>query len=526
MIYLLRDYQRQAVDATFDFLINKDGNPLVEMCTATGKSVVIAETCRRAIEMSPYDKILVVTHNRDLVKQNCEKLHSIAPELSIGVYSAGLSKKQIGRQVTFCSIQSVWSKAFKFPSISLLLIDEAHSIPLKDMGTWRKFIADLKIANPFLRAIGYTATAYRLGQGVLTEGEFKLFDETCYEYGILKAIEDGYVCPPRNIRTGTHYDTSKVHKRGGEFIEKELQAAVNTDYLNRKCVDEIILQGKDRKAWLVFCSGVDHARAVRDIMREYGITCETVTGDTPAAQRDAYIQGLRDGTIRCLTNNNCLTTGTDVPAIDLIACMRPTGSAGLWTQMLGRGFRLHPSKTDFLVLDFTQNTPTHGPLDKIRPKGRLSDGTGEAPHKMCVNCMSVVAASLRECPDCGYIFPIDETPKIQANAVGGALLSNQLDIRTLTIRQVYYSRHKKLGKPDSLKCSYVVNEQISPITEWVFPEIEKRNRFDMWWIKRSNQLPPKDVSGALELQGTLKIPTTITVRKNGKWEEVIGYGFA
>lgn len=525
-MYSLRKYQEEAVNATFDYLINKDGNPLVEMCGATGKSVVIAATCRRAIEMAPRDNILVVTHNRDLVKQNCQKLHAIAPELSIGVYSAGLSKKQTNKQITFCSIQSIWRHAFKFPSISLLLVDEAHTIPLKDMGTWRKFIADLKTANPFLRVIGYTATAYRLGQGVLTEGDNKLFDETCYEYGILRAIEEGYICPPKNVRTELHYDTSNLKKRGGEFVEKELQAAVNIDHLNRKCIDEVMKWGAERKTWLGFCSGKDHTIAVRDILREKGKICEAILGDTPKDQRDAFIEGARNGEIDCLVNNNCLTTGTDIPNIGLIFCMRPTGSAGLWSQILMRGFRLHESKKDFIVCDFTQNTPTHGLLDKIRPKGRVSDGTGEAPHKLCGSCMSVVAASARECPDCGYIFEIDSSPKITGKAVGGALLSTDLDIRTLSVKSVHYARHKKLGKPDSLKITYLVNEEIKTFPEWIFPESQNRSRFESWWRKRSKQLPPIDVAGCLELQKTLMPPATITVRFQGKYPEILAHTFA
>ena len=525
MTYTLRPYQEAATQATLDYLMTKSGNPVISAAPGSGKSILIAELCRRAIEIHPATNIIIAVSAKELVRQNHEKLKSIWPEGDIGIYSAGLNKKQI-RKVTFVSIQSVFRKAFKFPSTAILICDECHHINKRQVGIWHKFIEDLRIANPDIRVVGYSGTPFRLTQGLITEGEGTLFDEVVYDIDIISLIDAGWLSPLFSHRTETKLDVSKVGKRNGDYIESQLQAAVNIESITQNCVTEIVTQGQDRKCWLAFCSGIDHAFAVRDSIRARGYSCETVTGETPRVERDRIIEDYKNGLIRCVTNNAVMITGVDIPQIDLIAFLRPTQSPIIWTQGLGRGLRLADGKKDCKVLDFAGNGLYFGPLDKIKVKAKESSGEGESPKRMCPDCMSVCHAASKECATCGYHFPIDDSPKISDKAIGGALLSNQLDIRTLTVRQVSYSRHKKMGKPDSLKCTYIVNEQISPIVGWVFPELPScRIRFDAWWTKRSNQVPPLDVTEALSLSQTLKPPASITVRKNGKWEEIIGYGW-
>ena len=525
MTYTLRPYQQEATQATLDYLMNKSGNPVISAAPGSGKSILIAELCRRAIDIYPLTNIIIAVGAKELVQQNHDKLMAIWPEGDIGIYSAGIGKKQI-RQVTFAGIQSVYKKAFKFPSISILIVDECHSISKKEVGIWHKFIKDLKTANPDLRVVGYSGTPFRLTEGMITEGDGTLFDEVAYDIDLISLIDAGFLSPLYSHRTDTKFDISKVGTRGGDYIESQLQSAVNIDHITKKCVDEIIQQGEDRNCWLVFCSGIDHALAVRDEIRSRGITCETVTGSTPKAERDRIIADYRDGKIRCLTNNAVMVTGVDIPRIDLISFMRPTKSPIIWVQGLCRGVRLFDGKKDCKVLDFAGNGLYFGPLDKITVKSSVSDGTGEAPHKMCPACMTVNAASARVCLDCGHEFVFDETPKITAHAVGGALLSNQIDIRKLTVKNATYHRHIKEGKQDSLKIAYYVEEQIKPLYEWQFPENPKcKSRFAKWWTRRSMQSVPDTIDGCLELQKTLTNPRFIMVRRNGRFDEILSAEF-
>jgi DNA repair protein RadD len=187
-------------------------------------------------------------------------------------------------------------------------------------------------------------------------------------------------------------------------------------------VAEIIAHGRDRKSWLAFCSGVDHARHVAEEFGRQGISCRTIFGDTPKDERDAIIAAFKRGEIRALASMGVLTTGFNAPAVDLIALLRPTKSAGSMCRWSGRGTRLAPGKENCLVLDFAGNVRRHGPIDLVRPKRPGDGGGGEAPTKVCPECDSIIALSATECPDCGYVFPAREV-KIAPTAATLPVLS-------------------------------------------------------------------------------------------------------
>jgi DNA repair protein RadD len=119
-----------------------------------------------------------------------------------------------------------------------------------------------------------------------------------------------------------------------------------------------------------------------------------------------------------------LTTGYDEPAIDAIALLRPTKSAGLYVQMVGRGFRLHPSKQNTLVLDFAGNVEYFGPVDTIEVKEK-TPGDGKAPTKKCPNCLEILFAGVRICNVCQFEFPEPEKPPIVPEATSRPILSTE-----------------------------------------------------------------------------------------------------
>src|SRR5262249_45525244 len=189
-----------------------------------------------------------------------------------------------------------------------------------------------------------------------------------------------------------------------EFIAGQLQAAVDRESITDTAVDEILAYGEGRRSWLVFCSGVEHATHVAAALRGRGVSCATIFGDTPPAERDRTIAAFKRGEIRALASMGVLTTGFNAPSVDLIAMLRPTKSVGLYVQMVGRGTRLAPGKQNCLVLDFAGNVARHGPVDAVKP-ARSAEGDGPPPSKVCPDCDSIVAAAARQCPDCGHQFP-------------------------------------------------------------------------------------------------------------------------
>ncbi len=522
----LRQYQKDAINALYDYFSANDGNPLVVMPTGTGKSVVIANFLREAIEGWSDTRVLVLTHVKELIQQNFSALIRMWPTAPAGIYSAGLNKRDIHAQILFAGIQSIHKRAYNVQRCDLVLIDEAHLLGRADTGMYRAFLKDLRQINPTLKIIGFTATPYRMDSGLLHEGDGRLFTHIAYDVPILRMIEKGYLAPVVAKATATKLDVSGVGTRGGEFIPGQLESAVDTDPLNAAAVQEIVAKGHDRGSWLIFCSGTSHATHIRDVIRSHGITCESVLGDTPSVQRDRYLVGFKNGTIRALTNANVLTTGFDAPGTDLIALLRPTKSVGLYVQMLGRGTRLANGKDDCLVLDFAGNTARHGPLDLIDGRRKEGSGEGDAPTKTCPECESIVPAGKRECPDCGFVFPAPEL-KIDQQAAERPLLSTQITPEWVNVSRVSYARHEKPGRPPTMRVDYWCG--LAMHSEWVSFESAgyPREKACSWWLRRAPNRPvPVTVSEALAIAPELPMPHGIQVKQVGRYTEIVSARFA
>ena len=378
----LRDYQTAAITGLYDYFAESTGNPLVVMPTGTGKSVVIAGFVREAVAAYPETRILMLTHVKELIAQNFQALIRMWPEAPGGIYSAGLSRRDIHAQILFAGIQSIHKHASRVQRCDLVIIDEAHLLGRADSGMYRTFLAELnRINSGMLKVVGFTATPYRLDSGMLHEGKDRLFTDIAYQVPVLQMIEQGYLCPVVPKQTTTQLDVSSVGTRGGEFIAGQLEAAVDRDEVTAAAVAEVVQHGAERGSWLIFCSGVAHARHVRDAIREHGISCETVTGDTPGPERDGILAAFKAGRLRCVTNANVLTTGFDAPGTDLIALLRPTKSVGLYVQMVGRGTRLAEGKDD-CIAEGQRVLTDRGlvPIERVTTAMKVWDGASFVYH--------------------------------------------------------------------------------------------------------------------------------------------------
>jgi DNA repair protein RadD len=405
----------------------------------------------------------MLTHVKELIEQNAEKMRMHWPNAPMGIYSASIGKKQLGEPITFAGIQSVRSKARMLGHIDLVIIDECHLVNHRDEGGYRHLLSELTAINPALRVVGLTATPYRLGHGLITDKP-ALFDALIEPVSIEELVYKGYLAPLRSKVTKAKLDTSGVRKRGGEFIESELQAAVDTDDNNQRVVREVIELAGDRKAWLFFCTGVKHAEHVAEVLRQHGIAAECVTGATPKKEREQILADFKAGRLRALTNANVLTTGCDYPDIDLIAMLRPTMSPSLYVQMAGRGMRVKSHTDHCLVLDFAGVVATHGPITAVRPPNKAGDGNGEAPVKVCDNCGELCAIAVSICPACGHPFPGPERKKLELrdDDIMG------LEGMTLDVTGWIWRKHvsRSSGK-EMLACTYYGALSDRPVTEYL-----------------------------------------------------------
>ncbi|MFO0492448.1 MAG: helicase-related protein, partial [bacterium] len=358
-----------------------------------------------------------------------DTLRTVAPSLPGGVYSAGLGRRDMDYAVTVAGIQSVFRRGCDFPPIDLVIIDEAHMVPADDDGMYRQFIADAKVGNPNVRVIGLTATPYRLKSGAIcAPPPHNILNHVCYEVGVRELIVQGFLSPLKTKAGLQKISTDDLHVRAGEFVASEVEDLMDKEGLVEGACAEIAEHTKDRSATLIFSSGIRHGQHIVDVLKsKHGIECGFVTGDTPDGVRAAILGRFRsggEGGLKYLCNVNVLTTGFDAPHIDCVALVRPTMSPGLYYQMVGRGFRLHPGKTDCLVLDFGGNVLRHGPVDAIRI-ATDDRGDGEAPAKECPNCQALIAAGYQTCPQCGHKFPEPNRQQHEAKASTEGILSGQ-----------------------------------------------------------------------------------------------------
>ena len=408
----LRPYQKKSIEQINNYFSSEgSGHLCVVMPTGSGKSHVIAEYCKDVIDRAPSAKILMLTHVKELIEQNVKKIREAMPGFPISIYSTGLGSRDIS-QITFAGIQSIRHSASDLGEVSLVIVDECHLISHHRHGMYRSLIDELTKMNGNLRVLGFTATPYRLNHGLISHGS-AIFNHIIEPVDIHSLIADGYLAPLKSKHTEIHYDLSAVKKRGGEFIESQLQKAVNKTNKNFKVVKEVIARAEERKSWLFFCTGVDHAKNVSDILNKYGIKSECVTGKTPQNKRDQYLNDFKSGKIRAITNANVLTTGFDYPDIDLLVMMRPTLSPSLYVQMVGRGMRKKSHTDHCLVLDFAGVVETHGPITSVKIPKTKSSKNFEAPVKICENCHEIVALSCRKCPECDNEFPPPKPKRLE-----------------------------------------------------------------------------------------------------------------
>lgn len=520
----LRDYQNEAVPAIFEWFSENEGSPLVVVPTGGGKSLILAEFIKRAHEYYPGTRFIVLSHVSELLIQDAQAIVGQWPDCYLTFCSDKIGTKDVSGQVVVAGIQSIYRRAYDLPVPipELVIIDEAHLLSDKDSGMYRRFLADLAIVNPSIKCIGFTATPFRKGTGYLHKGPKAMFSGIAYEIGILDLINQGYLVPVITPTMHTRMDVSDVAIQGGDYVQTQLEKAVDTDPLTKACVDEIIENSSGRNKWLIFTAGISHCEHVRDEIRKRGIACEMVTGKTPTGERNNIVLWHKEKTseVRCLVNVSVLTTGYDCPAIDLIVFMRPTRSPVLYIQMMGRAMRPFPGKPDALCLDFGSVVDTLGPIDRVHIATKR--GKGEAPHKFCPQCGEENHAAARICIKCEFSFPEPEL-NLDKKASNAAVLSTQLKTETYPVTHVSYYRHQKEGKPDSLRVEYMSGLTQSFRSWWCFQHSGAAREMACYnWRENAGTKAPNTITEALERIKELKTPSSIHVKKVGRNYEVLG----
>ena len=557
-----RDYQIAAADALWRHVHSRPkDNPIIVIPTGAGKSLLLAMFIWQMVSTYPRVRIIVATHVKELVENNYNTLLKVFPMAPAGVFSAGLKRRDVHAQVTFVGIASVAKRPQSFGHIDFMLVDEAHLISDKDNSAYGNFIAGLRLVNPNLVVVGFTATAFRSGLGSLTDG--KIFDTVAFDMSDGEAfvwlVNNGYLIRPVPRFPGFALNADNVKIVGGEFDAQDAADQLLSQGIIERAVDKTIAvaNAEGRRAWLVFNQSIEHAELVADMLTTKGYPTEAV--HSKRSDGDDVLERFKRGELRAVCNMGRLTTGYDYAGIDLICMLRLTRSPGLHVQMIGRGTRpdfaagfdirtvdgrlaaIQAShKQSTTVLDFTGNTERLGPINYPNLPKKKGKGGGDAPTRLCPECDTYNHISKRNCEECGYEFPVKE--KILAKPSEAKLVESRgmakidlnlqpppKEIEIMDVSLISFSRNLgKKGKPDTLRVDYSSNtRRVSSFVSFdAVPKSFAYTHAVRWWLKHEPNKPaPTSVEEALEASKTMRRPKFIKITISDQPPDVVAYDF-
>ena len=542
-MFQLRSYQEETIQSFFNYYNEgNNGNIIAALPTGTGKSAVIAGFIYKVFQQWPGQRFIVLSHVEKILSQDYKAIKTVWPNAPVGLFSAALNSRDVANPIIIGSVASVVNNIAAFGYRDIVIIDEVHLVSPDEDTMYQKIIKGLTEINPSLKVIGTSATPYRLGQGLLTDGD--LFDDVVIDLTTVNCfnrfIAEGYLAPLIPKRTNVEIDTSGIKMMNGDFATKQLDDA--TERIIFEALKEAMLYGQDRHCWMIFCSGIKTSEHAAEILQSFGVAAAAIHSKLTKAECDKRFEAFEHGELKAICGNEKFTTGYDFPPIDFCAMLRSTMSPGKWVQMLGRLTRPYDFtneqqyikgfdyiKYNALVMDFAGNTKRLGPINDVVLPRKKGDKVGDAPIKICDNCGIYNHASARFCggkpyltnEGCGAEF-VFKTKITKTAGTDELLRGDSADIQTFDVSRVIYHRHTKIGSPPSIKVSYYCGLQ--RYTEYLCPEHKGfvRTKFKSWWQQRHSSEPPATVDEALIYTSQLRCPTKLRVRVDLKYPEIQG----
>jgi superfamily II DNA or RNA helicase len=387
----LRPYQVDALAAVHAAWDRGVQRPAVVAPTGAGKTVMFSHLIKDELTEFTDMRAIVLVHRDELADQAIDKLRQVAPDLHVGKVKA--DSNEITADVVVASVQTLarpsrlaqlvaTEKDMQSP-FGLVIVDEAHHAVAP---TWRRVLEELGAFNPEsgTQCVGFSATLAR-GDGI---GLGSVWQEVAYAISLTRLIRRGHLADVRGVRvTVEDLNLAGVRRTGGDYQAGALSDALLESSMTQVVAQAYLEHAKDRPG-VVFTPTVDSAYEVAEALEDVGITAAMVTGTTPRDDRRRIYDEFRTGATQVLVNCMVLTEGFDAPWASCAVIARPTQSAPLYTQMVGRVLRPWPGKTDALVLDVVGASRAHklatlidlepGAVKTVRPDQTLSEAVEEA----------------------------------------------------------------------------------------------------------------------------------------------------
>lgn len=340
----LRPYQQEAKESIFNEWNKGVKKTLLVLPTGCGKTIVFAKVTEDCVSQG--DRVLIMAHRGELLDQAADKIHQ-ATGLGCATEKAEESCRDSWYRIVVGSVQTLMREKrlnqFSQDYFDTIIIDEAHHCL---SSSYQRVLGHFSEA----RVLGVTATPDRGDMRNL--GQY--FESFAYEYTLPKAIKSGYLVPIKALTVPLKMDLSSVGVQSGDFKVSDIGTALDP-YLYQ-IAEEMLKYCKDRKI-VVFLPLVKTSQKFRDILNTKGFKAAEVNGESN--DRAKVLKDFDEGKYNVLCNSMLLTEGWDCPSVDCIIVLRPTKVRSLYSQMVGRGTRLSPGKTELLLLDFLWHTERH-----------------------------------------------------------------------------------------------------------------------------------------------------------------------
>jgi superfamily II DNA or RNA helicase len=344
-----RPYQTEAIDALLNGWQGSHNRLAVVLPTGSGKTVVFSHLALKLAQAG--HRSLILAHREELIGQAAAKIRAVAPHLRVGIVKAAKNQHQdVDVIVASTQTLAVEKRRNDITGVGLVIVDEAHHYAA---ATYREVLDHFGCFR-IMPTAGFSATLARQDGGL---GD--VWQEVVYKRDILQMIRDRYLVDVRGKRVvvdGLALDD--VKSRGGDFQDGQLGQALDDAGAAQVVADAYLEHAADRSG-LIFTPTVATAQHMAEVMTANGIPTEAVWGGMSKDERAAVLERFRKGDTQVLANCMILTEGYDAPWASCAVIARPTRSAPLYIQMVGRVLRTWPGKTDALVLDVTGASTRH-----------------------------------------------------------------------------------------------------------------------------------------------------------------------
>jgi superfamily II DNA or RNA helicase len=318
---------------------------LLVAATGTGKTWVSAFDYRR-LHAEGLKKLLFVAHRDEILLQSQQVFQLVMKDVAFGERFVANERPDVGRQV-FASIQSLSRHVEEMDAEAwdVVIVDEFHHA---EASTYQRLLEKLKPSV----LIGLTATPERAdGKSILHYFD----DRIACDLRLWQALDEGLLAPFHYFGINDGTDLRDLAFSRGQYGTAELEGVYTTDLGRiRRIIDAVYKECPDPASMraLGFCVGIGHAALMANAFREAGLPAVALTGNSTPEERARGIAQLRRGEIRAIFTVDLFNEGVDIPEVDTVLLLRPTESATIFLQQLGRGLRHSPGKSVLTVLDF------------------------------------------------------------------------------------------------------------------------------------------------------------------------------